>query len=101
MERDALRQWFQTFGGMRIKPDTGSFARNRERPPDRDGGLVNPYWTLKDSPTRRPFHLDRELSAFVSKARNKKAEKAAGDSIPDSLIGDLESLLREHGIGFD
>lgn len=100
-DRDALREWFILYGGMKIKGDAGAFGKDRERSPDRDAGLANPYWSLKEPPKRKAFHLDVELSALISKARERKLERVVGDNVPDSLLDDIESVLRRHGIGFD
>ena len=100
-EREALQEWFLRYGGMGINRSTGRFRKARKLPPDRAGGLANPYWTLKEPAKRRAFDLGVELSGFVSKARERKRAELEGDNINDSLLGDLESMLREHGIGFD
>ncbi|RWK44849.1 hypothetical protein [Mesorhizobium sp.] len=99
-DRDALREWFTLYGGMKIK-DAEAFGKDRERSPDRDAGLANPYWSMREPPKRKAFHLDVELSGLVSKARERKLERMVGDNVPNSLLDDMESVLRRHGIGFD
>ncbi|MER9414770.1 hypothetical protein NKI95_02095 [Mesorhizobium sp. M0306] len=95
-DRGAVEAWFCKFGRVHLKAP-GVLAYSRERQPNRNEAIANPFWTLMGERKRAepPFDFSGELVQLLGKATERSLRPLLGDKVDLELLADIKLLLRE------
>lgn len=91
--KNALRDWFCTFGKFSYNTETKALAFNREAVTMTDKATQTPFWVLKPEAEYVPLNVVKELERLI--ARAGKAEER-GDIIPADFTEKLAGMVKQY-----
>jgi hypothetical protein len=93
-EREAIREWLTTYGGLYTKQN-GNFGWKTSKSVNRTAALNNPFWTFLKKPGKpaRTFNFSDELVRLVGKATERALKPKPGDMIDLALLADVKRLI--------